>query len=358
MSKKKIDMEGFLKKIGFSPTIFDRIRMQELESLKTAQQTKMEAYKIERERLAAKYGTDHSRVKKLENRLKYNEGIIKGLDMEIESAGIKFPDFDKSTSWMVWGRVFNKELKGIKGLTVSLYDKQGKWINQLGYTCTDERGFYSLIYPSETTRKQESPEDRELFLTVSDKQNYILHRESEPLFVKIGQIDTRMIVITDPDGTCTPPEPEQGKPGPGQEQKQEQEQEQEQKPGQEQEQKPTEQKQTTTTPEKDQWIVEGKIKDEKNKPSKGIKVNLYDTKHRFDDRLGSQVTDKSGKFKFTFTGEDFQVLKEAEADIHLEVVDDKSKAVYTSPEPVRCKPGVVDTFDILIPTKTKKTQKK
>jgi hypothetical protein len=342
MSKKKIDIEGFLKKIGFSPTIFDRIRMQELESLKTAQQTKMEAYKIERERLAAKYGIDHSRVKKLDDRLKYNEGIIKGLDIEIESAGIKFPDFDKSTSWMVCGRVFNKELKGIKGLTVSLYDNQGKWINQMGYTGTDERGYYSLIYPAEKIKKNQTKEDQELFLTVSDKQNHILHRESEPLFVKIGQIDTRMIVITDQVGTSPPPGPDQGKPGPGQDQT-------------EQEQK---QKQTGSTQDKEQWIVEGAVKDEKNKPIKGIKVNLYDTEHRFDDRLGSKVTDKNGKFKFTFKGEDFQALKEAKADIHLEVVDDKDEAVYTSPEPVRCKPGGVDTFDILIPTKTNKTQKK
>ncbi|MCP5102692.1 MAG: hypothetical protein GY950_04900, partial [bacterium] len=132
MSKKQIDMEGFLKGAGFSAAIFDRIRMQELESLKTAQHAKMEVYKKERERLAAKYGTGHSRVRKLDDRLKYNEGIIKGLDMEIESAGIKYPDFDKRTSGMVCGRVLNKEVRGIEGLTVSFHDKQGKRISRLG----------------------------------------------------------------------------------------------------------------------------------------------------------------------------------------------------------------------------------
>lgn len=336
MSKKKIDMEKFLKKIGFSPTIFDRIRIQELESLKTAQQTKIEAYKIERKRLAAKYGVDHSRVKKMDDRIKYNQGIIKGLDMEIESAGIKFPDFDKSTTWMVCGRIFNKELKGIKGLTVSLYDNQGQWITQLGYTGTDKRGYYSLSYPAEKIKKIQIKEDQELFLTVSDKQNHILHRESEPLFIKIGQIETRMIVVRDQVGTSPPPGADQGKPGPKQDKKE------------------PRQKQPDLTPEKDQWVVEGKIKDEKNKPIKGIKVNLYDTKHLFDKRLGSRITDKSGKFKFTFKGDDFQALKLAKAEIHVEVVDNKGKTLYTTPGAVRCRSKGVDKFDIQFPYKSEK----
>ncbi|MFC2146653.1 hypothetical protein ACFLRT_04750, partial [Acidobacteriota bacterium] len=192
-----------------------------------------------------------------------------------------------------------------------------------GYTGTDKSGFFALIFSPGKSGETKVQGDQELFLTVSDKQKNIIHRESEPIPVKIGQVIPRFIVISDLQGAYTPPGPGQGKPEPEEEQT---------GPGQ---------KQTGPTPEKDQWIVEGKIK-----------VMLYDQNHRFDARLGSKVADRYGKFRFIFKGEDFQALKEAKADIHLDVFDDKGKAVYTSPEAVRCEPGHVDVFDIQIPPRS------
>lgn len=308
MDKKKININNILTRVDSSLDSIDGMRLEKLESMKSTQQALKTAYEQEKTRLEAKYGKDHPRVKKLDAKLKFQEGFMKGLDVEIDNASIEVPSFDKNT-WMVYGRVLNKNLKGIKGRTVSLYEKEENLIKDIGQTQTNKYGFYSLVYKPET-RGLEIPETRELFLTVSDNQNRILHRESEPLFIKIGQIDTRMIVITDKDGNDKPP-----------------------------------------GPEKDQWVVEGKIKDEKNTPIKGVKVSLYDTKHLFDKRLGSKVANKYGKFKFIFKGDDFKALKEGKADIHLEVVDDRGKAVYTSPEPVKCRPGGLDSYDIQIPLK-------
>ncbi|MCP5104462.1 MAG: hypothetical protein GY950_13835, partial [bacterium] len=59
----------------------------------------------------------------------------------------------------------------------------------------DDRGFYSLIYPTGAAGKDKVPEDRELFLTVTDKRDHILHRESEPVQIKTGQVVPRFMVI-------------------------------------------------------------------------------------------------------------------------------------------------------------------
>jgi 5-hydroxyisourate hydrolase-like protein (transthyretin family) len=326
----------------------DTLRREGLQDINTFQQVKRSGLKKEKARLTDKLGPEHQKVAAVQAKIRDIDNMEKDLDALITEANIAVEPVDENT-WKVHGKVFDKNRKGIQGLTAALYDKDGKWQREIGYGCTHEQGYFSITYSTGENVRQKVSTDKELLLYILDKNHNILYKDQEPLFVHPGHIDYRAIYIADAGEVCTSPEPDQDKPGPGQEQKQKQEQEQKQ----EQKQKPTEQKQTTTTPEKDQWIVEGKIKDEKNKPGKGIKVNLYDTEHRFDDRLGSKVTDKSGKFKFTFTGEDFQALKEAEADILLEVVDDKGKTLYTTPRAVRCRPGGVENFDIQLPGKTK-----
>jgi hypothetical protein len=319
MINTKINIEDIYKKANFSLERIDRMRLEKLESVNSTQQVRKIAYEKEKKRLAAKYGPNHPRVKKLGTKLKFREGFIKSLDIEIDNASIEIPSFDINT-WMVYGRVLNKSLKGIKGLTVSLYDKQGKLIEELGYDCTDERGFYSLIYSPEKIKKQQIKGDRELFLTVSDKQNHILHRESEPLLVNIGQIDTRMIIITDQDGTCTPPEPI-----------------------------PEE----SVVPQ-DQWLVTGRVTDKKGNALVGLTVSLYDKDLLFDDYLGTTKTGENGDFKFIYQKEGFKDLFEAQPDIYIKVFDKEGKTIYSSKKSVKCNVGRTEVFNIKVRIKTKK----
>jgi len=311
----------------------DTLRREGLQDINTFQQVKRSGLKKKKERLTDKLGPNHQRVVALEAKIREIDYMEKDVKVLITEANIAVEPVDENT-WKVHGKVIDKDRKGIQGLTAALYNKNGNWQKEVGYGCTYEQGYFSITYSTGEYVQQKVSTDTELFLYILDKNHNILYKDQEPLFVHPGHIDYRAIYIADAGEVCTPPEPGQGKPGPGQDQEE------------------PEQKQTGPTTGKDQWVVEGKIKDEKNKPIKEIKVNLYDTKHLFDQRLGSQVTDKSGKFKFTFKGEVFQALNEAKADIHLEVVDDKGKAVYTSPEPVRCEAGHVDVFKIQLPPRS------
>lgn len=204
MIEYKISIEHIAEKVDSTMESIDGMRLKNLQNLKSVQQVKKKALEREKKRLSDKYGANHRRAKKLDAKMKLNEGLMKGIDMEIDRASIKYHPFDKLT-WMVQGRVLNKNGKGIEGLTIALHDEEGQWIRDLGYSCTDNFGYFALIYPSKKGKKSEIKEDQELFLTVSDKKQRILHKESDPLFVKIGKRDSRLIVITDLEEICTPP---------------------------------------------------------------------------------------------------------------------------------------------------------
>jgi hypothetical protein len=327
----------------------ERLRGENLDKLYSMQTVKDTAAKIEYKSLSAELGKDHPKVKILKARIDYNANMFKELDEIIVRTKTKKPGIDDKT-WVVHGMAIDKNRKGVKGLTVALYNEKGEYLKDLGIVSTNENGYFSTAYSPKDVKRQYD-ESTKVFVKVINKEGKVLYQTAEPMFIKFGTIETLDIDIPGEEEIIAPPgsepepgtEPEKQKPEPEPEK---------QKPEPEPEEKQTEQKQTGATPEKDQWLVEGIIKDEKNKPGKGITVRLYDTKHLFDQRLGSQVTDKKGKFKFSFKGEDFQALNEAKADIHLEVVDDKGKAVYTSPEAVRCEPGHVDVFDIQLPPRS------
>jgi 5-hydroxyisourate hydrolase-like protein (transthyretin family) len=330
MMKKEDFTRHMEDKLDFTFNGVDGIRREGLGDLKAFRRVKDNALKKESKRLAEKLGADHPRVKAIDAKIRYNSEMVKDIDVLITEANIEVEPVDKDT-WKVHGKVVDKDRKSIKNLTAALYDKDGKLQREMGYGCTNDQGYFSITYSTGANAQQEVSPGTELFLYISDKNHNILYKDQQPLFVQPGHIDYRAIYIADAGEVCTPPGPDQEKPGPGQEPK-----------------KPK-QKQTTPGREEKQWVVEGLVKDEKNKPGKGVKVSLYDTKHLFDQRLGSQVTDKKGKFKFTFKGEDFQALTEAEVDIYLKVVDDKGKEVYTSPEALHCRAGGVDTIDIQLP---------
>lgn len=321
MINTNINIEDIYKKTAISPETLDQLHLEKLEHMKSSQQAKNMVYDKEKVRLTAKYGANHPRVKKMDAKLNFREGFMKSLDFVIDSASIKIPAFDENT-WMIYGRVLNKDLKGIKSLTVSFYDKRGKWIEEFGYACTDKRGFYSLVSPPGVMQHQQSiPESRELFLTVTDKQNQILFRETEPRFAEIGQVDSKLIRITGREGACTPPESGHT---------------------------------TCPPPAKEEWVVEGIVEDGKNKPLQGVEVRLSDEKGFFDKRVTKGISGKDGKFKFVFRDKDFQELDNADVDIYVKAFDGSGKEVYTSTYAVTCCAGGVAEFILQLPGMKKK----
>jgi PKD repeat protein len=109
---------------------------------------------------------------------------------------------------MVHGRVLqatnNQEIQGIPNLTVSLVNRKGEWVQELGRACTDERGYFALIYPPQNSESTSPMPTEPVFLMVSDRDRRVLHRSSEPLLVKPGQIIYREIFLSD-SPECSPP---------------------------------------------------------------------------------------------------------------------------------------------------------
>ena len=319
--KKPTDKEIF-EKLDFAFDGLDNERAKGLQRLKTFHLIKNDGAVREKNRLKAKYGAEHPRVKKLDERLTYNIGLSKELDVEIERTEITQPFFDINT-WMVHGRVLDKEGKGISELTMSFYDKNKVWVEELGHACTDDRGYYSIRYRVEPEKKQEIPATRELFLTVTDNAFKVLHRESEPLFVRIGQIDFRLIVFEDKGGICEPPQPGNN--------------------------------QTAAVPP-DAWLVRGKVVYKNGEPGRGLTVSLYDEDLIFDDALGTILTDDSGRFSIVYRTDAFCLLFETKPDLYLKVLDSTGNILFRSKE-IRAGAGRVEEFEITIESGKSKLSK-
>jgi hypothetical protein len=202
MNSEPIDRQSQQKQVDSTFTSLDLQRNQGLEQLKMLQTVQNSALEQEQKRLTAKYGTDHPRVEKINSRLVYNQGLFRDLDAEIDRSQIQVPTVDLN-SWLGHGFVLDRSENGIAGLTVSFYNAQEP-IPQLGYACTDAKGYFAISYVS----KNEETNFRanlSLFLTVSDPKQQILYRDPNPRSLQLGQIDYWRIVLGETPPSCPPP---------------------------------------------------------------------------------------------------------------------------------------------------------
>jgi hypothetical protein len=303
------DENETLDYINDSASQLDDQRKQELSNLKQTQEVRNEISKLEKDRLTTKYGADHPSVQNTESRIEYNKGAFKGLDVEIEKASIKVPVADRN-SWMLHGRVMNTEYKAMQNITISLFDENQDWVKTTGLACTDVRGYFSLIYPP-TGKGSEIPVDQKLFITASDKDSKILYRDTEPVYVIAGVIDYREIILAESMESCPPP----GKDF----------------------------KKSQLTP--DSWVVKGKVT-RNGVGVQGLTISLYDKDLFFDDKLGTTLSDKDGKYMIIYRTESFKELFEEKPDIYLKVLDSNGTLLYSSKKRVLPKAGKEEIIDI------------
>ena len=208
MSKKtEFSLEEIFSKIDSSLEQTDRLRADNLDKMAVVQQVNTTALTKERQRLVGKYGADDLRVQRIDAKLKFTEGFTQDLKVEIDKTKIQVPTRDRNT-WMLHGRVLQaKDKQGIPGLTVSLSDSQGQWVRELGYACTDERGYFAIIYPPKNDKAATEPPKEPVFIMVADAERHILYRGSEALTVELGQVIYREIFLSDDDVEicATPP---------------------------------------------------------------------------------------------------------------------------------------------------------
>lgn len=212
MNNQCFGEDEIVAKIDATFTTLDQQRIQGLERLQKVQSVQNTALQREQQRLIAKYGENHPRVQKINTRLTYNQGLQNNLTQEINRSKINVSQFNPQT-WKGEGLVLDKNGVGIKGLTVSFVDEKGNWIRPLGYACTDEKGYFSLVYPKEVGTTSRIEDDQPLFLIVTDQNHRQLHREATSRAFKIGRIEFwRIILGDDNDNSCEPPSPPDDKP--------------------------------------------------------------------------------------------------------------------------------------------------
>lgn len=231
---------------------------------------------------------------------------------EVERSEIMIPGLDVDT-WMVHGRVLDQQGVGISGLTLALYDANGQVEHRLGFACTDDRGYYAIRHQVQDGNKAPFSEETDYYLTVTDSNNKLLHRETEPLHIIFGQVDYRLIILS--DVVCTPPPGWKG---------------------------------GDADDKSDIWTVGGLVVYEDNTPASGLIVSVYDKDLIFDDVLGTTITGDNGRFSLIYRTDAFRDIIERKPDLYLKLLDQDGNHLYSTKDAIRFEAGNVEDFHIVL----------
>ena len=101
-----------------------------------------------------------------------------------------------SDTWIVRGRVTDKEGKGLSNLVVSVYDKDLIFDDELGQTETDDKGEYSLTYHTEDFRDliEKKPD---IYVKVLDQKGKTLYTSKKKLRYEAGRVEIVNVQIED-----------------------------------------------------------------------------------------------------------------------------------------------------------------
>jgi hypothetical protein len=338
IKEKTISISDIKREVNRGISGADEQRAGELERLQIVRQAKAGSLERERERLSLNLGTTHPRVVALMEKAESNRGMVRDLIIETERAKTKLPDVDKE-KWALHGYVRNRESQGVPKLTVALYDRNGRWLKELGYACTEKNGYFRL-----ESRSAVIGQKQQLYIRALNDEGACLYVDGNSLVPAFGVVDYREIILSGDAQVCAPPEKGEVPPQKGE--------------------GATPSKQGEVTPEIGQvttgkgegappsvaksWIVRGRVTDMEGRGMGAVIVNLFDKELVFAARLGETKTDEKGNFSFTYRAEDFRDLIEKNPDIYLKVVDQKGKTLYTSKQAIRYEAGRIETMDVKI----------
>lgn len=324
-TNKKITTEEAGNRLIEGFECMDDSKLAGLESVERVQNVKSGLNTREAKRLEVKYGNNSPQAVKARAKVSYYNTAKVGLAEQVQMASAKPPRFE-ADSWRFQGRVVDTKNQGLSGLTVSLFDEKGEWIRALGQDCTDEKGFFTITYKQEKREKAAlaNASNQVLIPTVSDNSKTVLHQEKEPVFLKIGRIDSRLIILGE-ESCGTPPDSIDDN------------------------NIVKDEDVTDLTDLKDTWTVKGTVKEASTgKAITGMMVSLSDKELLFDDQLGTTTLDKAGSFVMKYRVKDFKELFDKKPDLYLKVIDEAGNIVYNSRKKVRCKEGKEERFDIRI----------
>ncbi|MCG8327011.1 MAG: carboxypeptidase-like regulatory domain-containing protein [Chitinophagales bacterium] len=304
MENKRLTNTERAQKTSASFDQIEALRVDNVQNVKADQEYQQVALARERKRMALKYGEQDSRVVAIDKRLNNGPLIIKALDEQEARISAK-PTNTPSDTWTVYGTVRDANYNRFGGSTVAFYREDGQRVKDLGYDCTNDKGFYKIGVKDEDGSLAEKYKDTPLYMGVSDKEREVLYKDNNAVYLDPSRSDNREIVI--PDFHCDlPPDeiPDTGEP---------------------------------------EYLIEGTITNKNGKPIDGLSVRAVDQDFTGENPLGEAVTtDSKGFYRIPYKAEDFIIegKETGGADIILYISDPNGKLIYTS-EPYRNSPKYV-----------------
>jgi hypothetical protein len=146
---------------------------------------------------AAHLHTDNVPITPEAGTVLYHEVVITGEQTGTPPDDSRNDPVAEPGAWIVRGRVTDKKGKALKGLLVSLYDKDLFFDDKLGQTETDVNGDYSLTYRAEDFRDliEKRPD---IYVKVLDEKGNTIHTSKKKLRYEAGRIEIVNIEIEEP----------------------------------------------------------------------------------------------------------------------------------------------------------------
>lgn len=177
-----------------SEALLSLVRLREVKTVQTTRQ-----YEYAKKR----YGEDDPRTQQFAVELALNGRFTMELGAEADRAGATAPNIDAHT-WMLHGYVRDADLVAQPGLTVALYDAQGRWVEALGHDCTDERGYFEIRAAVGDSFLRLAESRLQFFLRVVGPDHDSLYTDRSATVPEAGVVVYREIIL-DGSKPCLPP---------------------------------------------------------------------------------------------------------------------------------------------------------
>lgn len=205
MKSDQLSEKEIIDKFNSGMATAETARADGLKFLQTLQTVKNRAQIKEHRRLRTKLGDDHPRVQRLATRIRYNAGLAEDLAVQIDQSAIDPPPITEK-GWMVHGRVMDQKRQGVAGLTIGVFDAEGRWMRQAGHACTDKRGYFAIIHTAEKSPDEPTQRKLDYFLHVIGPDGRFLHKDPNPLQLTVGEVEYREIFLDPNKSLCNPPQ--------------------------------------------------------------------------------------------------------------------------------------------------------
>ena len=270
----------------------------------------------EAKRLEKKLGKSHPRVQQLRSSLQRNLKTVKCLEVEQEIDRIQEPEVDVETTVLL-GRVVDEDYRGVSRLKVSLERETGEAIAFLETVETDSSGYYAIEIDESTFARLEQLAPDGVFVAVSTPKGKQLYRQPQPLQLKKSDRALVEVVLNRADITPIGGIKQPIQPPP-------------------------------TVPEREAWVVRGRVTNQAREGIPGLMVSVIDQDRRYDDKLGSALTNQAGEFRIVYRIQDFREGPEPGPDLYVTVIDVDGNLLFSSEDEVRENASREEIFEIRI----------